>query len=397
MSIITVNCGSSSLKMDAFDVNERRIARGSVEKIGEEGTHLVLKSDLGVVEKTLPIGDHSDAFAAVAEELVGEGRPISSAADVAAVGHRVVHGGSSFSASAIITDEIKNKIKELSGLAPLHNPVNLAGIIGAQKLFPNVPHVAVFDTAFHHTLPQAAYTYGLPYEHAQKEDIRRYGFHGTSHKFVANEASAILGKPIEDLKIISCHLGNGASLCAIDGGRSVDTSMGLTPSEGLLMGTRSGDVDPGILIHLMRKGMSVDELDTLINKKSGLLGLSGMSNDLRVIEKAMSEGNGRAQLAFDVFCRQVRKYIGAYTAVMGGLDAIIFTGGIGQGYPLVRSAVCKDLEYLGIKFDEKRNIDARGFVEASVLSSGDSAVKVLVIPTNEELAIAREAESFLVD
>jgi len=316
---------------------------------------------------------------------------LASVSEIGSVGHRVVHGGDRFSGPELITEAVLKEIDGLSALAPLHNPVNLAGITEGMRVLPSVPQVAVFDTAFHHTLPPYAYLYGLPYEYYEQKRIRRYGFHGMSHQYVALKASEFLKRPFNELEVISCHLGNGASLCAIDHGRSIDTSMGLTPAEGLLMGTRCGDIDPAILIHLMRtEGAGAAELDTLINKRSGLKGLSGISNDMREIEKAAQDGDKRALLAVKTFCYHVRKYIGSYMAAMGGLDALIFTGGIGQGSAGVRSLACQGLEFMGVTIDEDRNREARGFEQVTDIAADGSPVRVLVVPTDEERMIARE-------
>jgi acetate kinase len=306
------------------------------------------------------------------------------------VGHRVVHGGEKFASSTLISEEVINKMEDVSELAPLHNPPNLAGIQVCTDLLPDTPQVGVFDTAFHQSMPEKAYMYALPYEYYEKHGIRRYGFHGTSHKYVAQRAANLMGEPKENLKIITCHLGNGASVSAIDGGKSVDTSMGLTPLEGLVMGTRSGDLDPAIIPFLMNKeDLSADEIDSILNKKSGLLGLSGVSNDSRDVKEAAIDGNDRASLAKDVFDYRVKKYIGSYAAAMGGVDAIVFTAGIGENAKDVRESVMKDMEFLGAKIDEKAN-DIRG--EEREINTPDSKVKIFIIPTNEELVIARDTK-----
>jgi len=311
--------------------------------------------------------------------------------EITGVGHRVVHGGERFTGAVVIDDAVLRAIDELAPLAPLHNPVNAAGIREARRVFSGVPHVAVFDTSFHHTLPPHAYLYGLPYSYYEQKGIRRYGFHGMSHSHVALAAAQHLGRGPGELEIISCHLGNGASLCAIDRGRSVDTSMGFTPGEGLIMGTRCGDLDPGVLLHLQREdGLSETQAEELLNERSGLLGLSGLSSDMREIEQAASAGNPRAQLALQAFSYRVRKYIGAYVAALGGLDVLVFTGGIGQGSARVRSLATQGLGCMGIELDERRNLEARGFDRICPISTDDSAVTVLVVPTNEEQRIARE-------
>jgi len=393
MIILVVNCGSSSLKYNLFDTaDESRNARGIIERIGEEGTRHVSRSSKGEVARELPVGGHREAFAAMVEGLTAEDTGvIGSPTEITAVGHRVVHGGDQYSDSVLITDEVIEEIEKMAELAPLHNPVNAIGVNEARRLFSHASHVAVFDTAFHQTLPAYAYLYGLPYEYYEQKGIKRYGFHGTSHSYVSLKAAEHLKRPYNELEMVICHLGNGASICAVDHGRSVDTSMGLTPTEGLIMGTRCGDIDAAVLVHLMRKeALSPDELDRLINKQSGLKGLSGFSNDMRKIEKAADEGDHRALLAFKTFCYRVRKYIGAYVAAMGGLDVLVFTGGIGQGSAGVRSLACQGLRYMGIDIDEDKNASALGSEKVSDISSDDARVRVLVIPANEELMIARE-------
>jgi acetate kinase len=393
MTILVVNCGSSSLKYNLFDtVDESRNARGVVERIGEERTLHTHRSAKGELVRELPPGGHREAFAAMVEGLTAEDTGvIRSPAEITAVGHRVVHGGDQYSDSVIITDEVIEEIEKMAELAPLHNPVNVVGVNEARRLFPRASHVAVFDTAFHQTLPAYAYLYGLPYEYYEQKGIRRYGFHGTSHSYVSLKAAEHLKRSYNELEMVICHLGNGASICAVDHGRSVDTSMGLTPTEGLIMGTRCGDIDAAVLVHLMRKeALSHNELDRLINKQSGLRGLSGFSNDMREIEKAADEGNHRALLAFKTFCYRVRKYIGAYVAAMGGLDVLVFTGGIGQGSAGVRSLACQGLGYMGIDIDEDKNCSALGSEKVCDISTDDARVRVLVVSTNEELMIARE-------
>jgi acetate kinase len=394
VKILIINCGSSSLKYALFDTaDESKVVRGSVERIGSEN----IKHTCRVAGKdiTVPQPDglgHRESFQAMAKALrIKEIGGDHGAQDIAAVGHRVVHGGDKLNTPVIITKEVIDAIEDAASLAPLHNRINLVGIREARSLFPHIPHVAVFDTGFHHTLPSYAYMYGLPYEFYKQKKIRRYGFHGTSHLYVSLRASEFLKRPFNGLNIISCHLGNGASLCAVDHGRSVDTSMGFTPTQGLLMGTRSGDLDPGILIHLMRtEKMGPDELERLINNESGFKGLSGLTNDMRELEKASQQGHHRALLAYKTFCYQVRKYIGAYVAAMQGLDVVIFTGGIGQGSPGVRSLACQGLGYMGIEIDEKKNQGIDGFAGIHDISVEGSRVRVLVVPTDEERMIARE-------
>lgn len=335
---------------------------------------------------------YGDAFHAMLRELSAtETGVIREASDISVVGHRVVHGGERFPEAVVVDDEVLREIEALNPLAPLHNPVNVAGIREALRVFPSVPHVAVFDTAFHHTLPSYAYLYGLPYEYYEKKGVRRYGFHGSSHSYVALRAAQHLQRRVNELEIVSCHLGNGASLCAVDHGRSVDTSMGFTPAEGLIMGTRCGDLDPGTIAYLQREaGLDSVQIEELLNKRSGLLGLSGISSDMREVEGAADAGDPRALVTLKAFCYRVRKYIGAYLAAMGGLDVLVFTGGIGQGSEGVRSLALQGLECMGIQLDERRNHEARGFDEVCCISTDDSRVTVLVVPTDEERMIARE-------
>jgi acetate kinase len=391
--ILVLNSGSSSLKYSFFDTEaEAKFAQGVVERIGTSGTRLVHRGPKGEVKHELPQGDYSQAFDAMLRELTAKDTGvIREAAAITAVGHRVVHGGERFGEAVVLDDKVLAEIEALSPLAPLHNPVNVQGIKEAQRVFPSAPHVAVFDTAFHQTLPNYAYLYGLPYELYEKDAVRRYGFHGTSHAYVTLAAAQFLKRRANELEVISCHLGNGASVCAVDHGRSVDTSMGFTPGEGLIMGTRCGDLDSGVFAYLEReKKMTGAQIDELLNKKSGLLGISGVSSDVREIGKAANDGNARALLALKAFCYRVRKYIGAYVAGMGGIDVLIFTGGIGQGSAGVRSQALQGLSCMGIKLDEQRNRDAHGFAEICRISTDDSPVTVLVVPTNEERMIARE-------
>ena len=392
MNILVINCGSSSLKFQLIDSEtEKCIAKGLCERIGIEGSQITYQPAGGEKEVTVsPMPTHTQAIQMVLDALTNKkSGVIASLAEVGAVGHRVVHGGEKFTSSTVITDEAMKAIEECNDLAPLHNPANLIGIRACQELMPNVPMVAVFDTAFHQTMPEEAYLYGLPYEYYEKYKVRRYGFHGTSHSFVSKRAAEVAGKPYEDLKIIVCHLGNGASLSAVKNGKSVDTSMGLTPLEGLIMGTRSGDIDPAILEFVAKKeGLDISELMTMLNKKSGVYGLSNnLSSDFRDLENAANEGNAQAKVALEVFAYRVAKYVGSYVAAMNGVDVIAFTAGIGENSGTVRSAVLKYLGYLGITVDEKAN-DTHG--EEITISTPDSKVLVMVIPTNEELAIARE-------
>jgi len=390
--ILVINCGSSSLKYSFYDTNdESRNARGSVERIGLDGTRLKHTGPKGEVKRDLPKGAFSEAIKAMTAELTSkETGVIGGAGEVSVIAHRLVHGGEKFTEGTLITDEILAEMEKLNSLAPLHNPVMLAGIKEMRRLYPAVPHIAVFDTAFHHTLPAHAFLYGIPYDLYEKKAVRRYGFHGSSHNYVALRAAQFLKRRPNELRLVSCHLGNGSSLCAVDHGRSIDTTMGFTPLEGLIMGTRSGDVDPGVIGFLERDGLTSAQIDEMLNKKSGLLGLSGVSSDMREILTAADQGNRRALLALKAFCYRVRKYIGAYVASLGGLDAVIFTGGIGQGSGVVRALALQGLECMGIALDEKLNGDARGD-ELVRVSTENSKVAVLVVPTDEERMMAREA------
>lgn len=392
MNILVINCGSSSLKFQLIDAEtEKMIAKGLCERIGIEGSQLVYQPAGGAKEETVtPMPDHTKAIELVLGALTNEKTGVvKSLQEIGAVGHRIVHGGEKFAASTVITEEVIEAIKACNDLAPLHNPANLIGIDACQKLMPGTPMVGVFDTAFHQTMPKEAYLYGLPYEYYEKYQVRRYGFHGTSHSYVSKRAAELLGRKYEDMKIIVCHLGNGASISAVANGKCVDTSMGLTPLEGLIMGTRSGDIDPAIIEYIAHKeNKNIDEVMTILNKKSGVLGLSGnLSSDFRDLEKAYNAGEDRGLRTIRTFAYRVAKYIGAYTAVMNGVDAICFTAGVGENSPLVRNLACERLGYLGIALDKDQN-EKRG--EELVISTPDSKVKVMVIPTNEELAIARE-------
>ena len=391
--ILVVNCGSSSLKYSFFDTEAPSVyARGLVERIGLPGTQLAHRSHNGEVKRELPKGGFGEAFKAMLEALTSkEGGVISGAGEVSAVAHRVVHGGEKFTEGTVITDEVLAEIESLNSLAPLHNPINVAGIREMRRLFPAVPHVAVFDTAFHHTLPPYAYLYGLPYELYEKKAIRRYGFHGPSHNFVALRAAQFLERRPNELRLVSCHLGNGSSLCAVDHGRSVDTSMGFTPAEGLIMGTRCGDIDAGVIAFLERtQNRPASQTEELLNKKSGLLGLSGISSDMREVLQAADEGNLRAILALKAYCYRVRKYLGSYIAAMGGLDAVVFTGGIGEGSDVVRALALQGLECMGLQLDIARNRHVSRDDEVTLISTDDSKVDVLVVRTDEERMMARE-------
>jgi acetate kinase len=391
--ILVVNVGSSSLKYSFYDTaDESRHAIGMVERIGLDGARLKHRGPKGEVKRDLEKADHAAAFNAMLKELTSkEAGVIGSPVEVSVVAHRVVHGGEKFTEGTLLTDELLAEMEKLNPLAPLHNPVIIAGIREMRKLFPAVPHVGVFDTAFHHTLPAYAFLYGLPYHFYEKKAVRRYGFHGTSHHYVSLRAAEFLKRRPNELKLVSCHLGNGSSLCAVDHGRSVDTTMGFTPLEGLIMGTRCGDLDPGVLAFLEREEeLTASKSEEILNKKSGLLGLSGVSSDMREILKAADQGHQRALLALKAYCYRVRKYIGAYVASMGGLDLVIFTGGVGQGSAVVRALALQGLDCMGITLDDKRNREASGD-EISVISADDSKVTVLIVPTDEERMMAREA------
>ena len=397
MKILVINAGSSSLKYQLIDMEtESVMAKGLCERIGLDGhlKHSPLVGGKPVFDEDVAMPTHAEAIAAVIDKLTSaEYGVVASMKEIDAVGHRVVHGGEKFAKSVVITDEVMAAIEECNPLAPLHNPANIIGIKACQQLMPGVPMVAVFDTAFHQTMPPVAYTYALPYEYYEKDKVRRYGFHGTSHKYVSQRAADMLGKPIEQLKLISCHLGNGSSVTAVDGGKSVDTSMGFTPLAGLPMGTRSGDIDAGILEYLMNKyGMDIKEMVNVLNKKSGVMGVSGVSSDFRDLEEAFEQGNERAGLAVDMFNYGVKKLIGAYAAAMGGVDAIIFTAGVGENSASQRLDIASGLEFMGVKMDAEAN-NVRG--KEAVISAADSKVKVLLIPTNEELMIAMDTASIV--
>ena len=390
MNVLVINCGSSSLKFQLINSeSEAVLAKGLCERIGIDGrlTYQPAGGEKNVSEKAMPT--HTEAIQFVIDALTdADTGVVKSLDEIGAVGHRVVHGGEKFAKSVVVTPEVKAAIAECNDLAPLHNPANLIGIEACESLMPGTPQVVVFDTAFHQTMPEKAYMYGLPYEYYEKYKVRRYGFHGTSHSFVSKRVAEIVGKPYNATKTIVCHLGNGASVSAVLNGESVDTSMGLTPLEGLVMGTRSGDIDPAIMEFIAKKeNLDIAGIMNVLNKKSGVEGVSGVSSDFRDLEAAAKAGNKRAELAIDVFAYRVVKYVGAYTAAMNGVDNIVFTAGIGENCALVRTKVCSYLGYLGITIDEEAN-GKRG--EEIVISTPDSKVKVLVVPTNEELAIARE-------
>ena len=392
MKILVLNCGSSSLKYQLIDMeNEAVLCIGLVERIGIEGSILTQKKDgvEGKYVKEQPMKDHQDAIKLVLEGVLDSTYGgVKDMAEIDAVGHRVVHGVEKFASSVIITEEVEEAMRKCSELAPLHNPANLMGIDAIKAVLPGVPNVGVFDTAFHQTMPASSYLYGLPHRLYTEYGVRRYGFHGTSHKYVSQRAAAMLGKDIADLKIITCHLGNGASIAAVDGGKVVDTSMGLTPLEGLIMGTRCGDIDPAIIPFIMKKeNLDADGVDKLMNKESGVYGMTGISSDFRDISTAAAEGNQKAIDALDAYHKRVKKYIGAYAAEMNGVDAIVFTAGLGENGIEDRLAIASNLEVLGVKMDAEAN-NVRG--KETVISAADSKVKVLLIPTNEELMIARD-------
>lgn len=390
MKLFILNCGSSSIKYQLINMPQQEVlAKGLVDKIGLEGSAVYHTS--GQEEKfkfEKKIADHTSGIQMVVEILTNkEIGVIANVKEIEAVGHRVVHGGEDFSGSVPVTSEVIDALERNSDLAPLHNPPNLQGIYAIQKLLPDIQQIGVFDTAYHQTMPPQAYIYGLPYRMYENYKIRRYGFHGTSHKFVAQQTCIFLKQDYYSSRIITCHLGNGSSITAIKNGESVDTSMGLTPIEGLIMGTRTGDIDAGALLFVADKeNLSIDQMNKLINKESGVFGISGISPDMRELEKAATDGNVRAQLALDIFHYRARKYIGAYAAVMGGVDTIVFTGGIGENGDESRQIICKDFEYLGLDFDNAKNKGLRS--KAALISKSDSKVKVVVMPTNEELAIA---------
>ena len=396
MNVLVINAGSSSLKYQLLNpTTGELLAKGLCERIGIDGLFTYkpqLPGKEAIKAASVSMPTHNEAIQAVLNALVDEKNGvIGSMKEIDAVGHRVVHGGEKFAKSVVITDEVMQAIEECTPLAPLHNPANIIGIKACQELMPGVPMVAVFDTAFHQTMPPVAYTYALPYEYYEKDKVRRYGFHGTSHKYVSQRAADMLGKPIEQLKLISCHLGNGSSVTAIEGGKSVDTSMGFTPLAGLPMGTRSGDIDAGILEYLMNKyGMDIKEMVNVLNKKSGVMGVSGVSSDFRDLDSAAADGNDRAQLALDMFHYWVAKVVGSYVAAMNGVDAIIFTAGVGENSKSSRAAIAEYFGYLGVKIDPVAN-SKRG--EDIMISTPDSKVKVFVIPTNEELVIARDTKT----
>ncbi len=396
MKILVINCGSSSLKYQVFNMEQEEVlAKGNVEKIGIEGSFIKYENNRGFSSKDeYIIKDHSDGiklvFAALTDENSGVIKDVS---EINAIGHRVVHAGEKYAGSVLITEDVKNALKECIELAPLHNPPNIIGIEACEDVMPGVKHVGVFDTAFHQSMPKTSYLYGLPYDYYEKYGVRRYGFHGTSHKYVTQRAAKMLGKPASELKIITCHLGNGASITAVKNGKSFDTSMGFTPLEGLIMGTRCGDIDPAIIPFLMNKeGLSLEDINNVMNKKSGVLGISGVSNDFREIEEAAEAGNELAKIALETYSYRVRKYIGAYAAAMNGVDAIVFTAGIGENSGFIRDMVCEELSYLGVSIDKELN-SQRG--KELDISNSEATTRVLVLPTNEELMIARDTKEII--
>lgn len=397
MNILVLNCGSSSVKYKLIDTaNESVLAEGGVEKIGLPDGFLKYKlADGSKAVKELGLVDHRGAVKAVLDILTDpELGCISSYSEIGAVGHRVVHGAEKFSKSVLLTDEVIRQVKDCYDLAPLHNPANVTGIEAVEEILPGIPQVGVFDTAFHQTMPAKSFMYALPYRFYTEDGVRRYGFHGTSHRYVSQRVCEILGADINNSRIITCHIGNGGSITAVLNGKSVDTSMGLTPTEGLMMGTRVGDVDPGALTFIMKKhGMSVDELQKVINKESGVAGVTEISSDMREIEAADKAGNERAHLALEMYEQRIIKYIGAYAAEMGGVDIIVFTGGVGENQTGVRSNVCRPLAFMGVKIDETLNDVTRG--TETVISTDDSRVKVVVVPTDEELMIARDTAALV--
>ncbi len=391
MKVLVLNCGSSSLKYQLFDMaDESVLAKGLVERIGIDGSRIKhTRTGYEAVVTDTAIPEHKTAVKLVLDNLLDGNRgALESLDELRAVGHRVVHGGDKFATSVVVTDNVLAGIEEVVPLAPLHNPANLTGIKAMKEVLPETPQVAVFDTAFHQTMPAEAYVYGIPYRFYKENKIRRYGFHGTSHYFVAYRAAEILEKPVEDFKVITCHLGNGSSITAVKNGKSVDTSLGFSTVPGVLMGTRCGDMDPVAILNLMEEeGLDTKAMSHILHKESGVFGISGVSSDLRDVEKAAEEGNARAQLAIDLLCYHVRKYIGAYAAAMGGLDAIVFTAGIGENSIEMREKICQGLEFLGTSIDTGKN-GVRG--KEQIISTDDSRVATLVVPTDEELVIARD-------
>jgi len=391
MRILVINSGSSSIKYELYQMPERTVeATGLLQKIGEETSELKHKMRGSEVAVRRPVKDHAEGLKLIVDHLTDAAHGgLKAITEIGAVGHRVVHGGEAFAETALITDEVVKAIEDHVELAPLHNPPNLLGIRVARQLLPGVPQVAVFDTSFHQTMPEHAFIYAVPYDLYKENRVRRYGFHGTSHRYVAARAAALLGKPLSEVNLITCHLGNGCSMAAIRAGRSVDTTMGLTPLEGLVMGTRCGDIDPAIIPYLERvRKLDVAQIDNLLNKKSGLLGLSGLSNDMRSVMKAEDEGNPRAALALMIYCYRIKKYVGAYTAALGTVSAVVFTAGVGENSAEIRRRVMSDLEQLGYRLDHEKNRAAAG--RETDIATADSPSRILVVPTDEELLIAQD-------
>ncbi|MCL2009020.1 MAG: acetate kinase [Synergistaceae bacterium] len=396
MKILVINCGSSSLKYQLFDMDKEHVlAKGLVERIGIDGSRIKhTKTGMDAITTETPIPDHKAGIKLVIDSLLDKSHGVLASLDeLSAVGHRVVHAGEKFATSVKLDDKVMAALKDCIPLAPLHNPANIMGIDAVIDVLPRIPQVGVFDTAFHQTMPKVAFTYAIPYGYYEKYGVRRYGFHGTSHYYVSRRVADMLGSPIEKLKIITCHLGNGSSITAVDGGRSVDTSMGFTPLAGVTMGTRCGDIDPALVPFISKtENLSIGEVDSLLNKKSGLLGISGVSSDMRDIEEAAGRGDERSRLALQVLVYGIKKYIGAYAAAMGGLDAVAFTAGVGENSATVRSMACEGLEFLGMELDGEKN---KVRSEEAVISTDSSKVKILVVPTNEELVIARDTKRLL--
>ena len=397
MKVLVINAGSSSLKYQLIDIKDQRLlAKGLCERIGfEDSVHKYSREDGGAQKTVLTLHNHVEAIEVMLALLTdSENGVIESMDEIKAIGHRVVHGGEAFNKSTLIDDQVLEVLRQCIDLAPIHNPANIMGIEACRQEMPNIPMIAVFDTAFHQTLPAKAYMYAVPYELYKKYGIRKYGFHGTSHRFVAKRAAIMLGKPLEELKLVSCHLGNGASICAVKYGESIDTSMGFTPLSGVAMGTRSGNIDPALISFIMDKeDLSIEETTKILNRKSGVLGISGISSDFRDLLRASNEGNERAGLAIEVFAYRVKKYVAEYIGIMNGADAVIFTAGIGENNNLVRKLVTDDMDFLGVKCDPAKNISDTG--REMDISMDDSKVRVLVIPTNEEMEIALEVTKIL--
>jgi acetate kinase len=391
MKILVINSGSSSIKYELYQMPEKTVeAKGLLQKIGEESSELKHKMRGSETLIKKPVKDHAQGLRMIIEVLTDVSKGgLKDISEIGAVGHRVVHGGEAFAETALINDAVVKAIEDHIEVAPLHNPPNLLGIRVARELLPKVPQVAVFDTSFHQSIPEHAFIYAVPYELYKENKVRRYGFHGTSHRFVAARAAAMLGKPLSDVNLITCHLGNGCSMTAIRGGKSIDTTMGLTPLEGLVMGTRSGDIDPALIAYLERvKKLSVSQIDNLLNKKSGLLGLSGVSNDVRAVMQAEAEGNKRAALALTIYCYRIKKYIGAYTAALGMVSAVVFTAGVGENATAIRARVLEEMDALGYRLDLEKNTSAVG--KELDVATADSPIRILVVPTNEELLIAQD-------